>query len=317
MKCFSCAEELPLRATFCPRCGTAVDESSSPTVTSVRPLSGAGSGSGSGGPAAGSGSGAGRGPGSTGPTGGSFGSARTSGEARGGKSFTSSSASRSGTSSGSHFVAGTTLAGRYRIVSLLGKGGMGEVFRAEDLTLNQTVALKFLPVTMHDDETARARFYQEVRLAREIAHPNVCRVFDVGEMEGRLFLTMEYIDGEDLGSLLRRIGRLPSDKALDIARRICAGLAAAHDQRRAASRLETGQHHARWPRPGLHHRFWFGGGFRRFGRGRQCAPDTPAYMAPEQLAGVEVTAAQRHLFAGPGHVRNFHWEKSVRSAVVG
>ncbi len=225
MKCFSCAEELPLRATFCPRCGTAVDESSSPTVTSVRPLSGAGAGSGSGGPAAGSGSGsAGRtGAGGAGSMSGSFGSARTSGEARGGKSFTSSSASRSGTSSGSHFVAGTTLAGRYRIVSLLGKGGMGEVFRAEDLTLNQTVALKFLPVTMHDDETARARFYQEVRLAREIAHPNVCRVFDVGEMEGRLFLTMEYVDGEDLASLLRRIGRLPQDKAFGYCAEVVRG----------------------------------------------------------------------------------------------
>ena len=106
---------------------------------------------------------------------------------------------------------------------------MGEVYRAEDLKLNQGVALKFLPVAMHDDETARERFYQEVRLAREISHANVCRVFDIGELDGRLFLTMEYVDGEDLASLLRRIGQFPQAKGLDIARQMCAGLAAAHD----------------------------------------------------------------------------------------
>src|SRR6266516_3159609 len=69
-----------------------------------------------------------------------------------------------------------------------------------------------------------------VRHARGVSHPNVCRVYDVGEIEGRHFLSMEYVDGEDLASLLRRIGRLPGDKAVEIARQLCAGLAAAHDQ---------------------------------------------------------------------------------------
>jgi serine/threonine protein kinase len=90
------------------------------------------------------------------------------------------------------FLAGTLLAGRYRIVSLLGRGGMGEVYKADDLKLNQTVALKFLPDAFALDGAAIARFHNEVRVARHVAHPNVCRVFDIGEVEGRHFLSMEY-----------------------------------------------------------------------------------------------------------------------------
>src|ERR1700729_2346439 len=142
-----------------------------------------------------------------------------------------SQSARSRTSSSSdyeaRYVPGTTLAGRYRIVSPLGKGGMGEVYRAEDLRLGQTVALKFLPRSLAQTEEALARFTREVRMARQVSHPNVCRVFDIGEADGQTFLTMEFVDGEDMSSLMRRIGRLPADKALEIARQVCAGLAAA------------------------------------------------------------------------------------------
>jgi len=127
------------------------------------------------------------------------------------------------------FVPGDILAERYRVVALLGKGGMGEVFRADDLTLGQPVALKFLPDHLLSDGAALARFHREVRVARQVSHKNVCRVYDIGEVEGRNFLSMEYIKGEELSSLLRRIGRLPQDKAIQLARQICAGLAAAHD----------------------------------------------------------------------------------------
>src|SRR5689334_18633407 len=133
--------------------------------------------------------------------------------------------------SGSHaetLTPGTLLAERYRIVGLVGRGGMGEVYRAEDLKLGQAVALKFLTKEVTDRADRLIRFHQEVRLARQISHPNVCRVHDIGETDGQHFLSMEYIDGEDLASLLRRIGRLPSDKALELARQLCAGLAAAH-----------------------------------------------------------------------------------------
>src|SRR6266542_2586932 len=92
------------------------------------------------------------------------------------------------------FLPGTLLAERYRIVSLAGRGGMGEVYRAEDQRIGQTVALKFLPLRLEQDPDARARLIAEVRSARAVSHPNVCRVYDVGEVDGRVFLTMEYID---------------------------------------------------------------------------------------------------------------------------
>jgi len=125
---------------------------------------------------------------------------------------------------------GTLLAGRYQIIGMLGKGGMGEVYRADDLTLDQPVALKFLPEAMASDAGMLARFHGEVRIARQVSHPNVCRVYDIGEADGLTYLSMEYVDGEDLASLLRRIGKLPQEKALEIARQLCAGLAAAHDK---------------------------------------------------------------------------------------
>jgi len=126
------------------------------------------------------------------------------------------------------FAPGSMVADRYRISSLLGQGGMGEVYGADDLKLGQRVALKFLPAHRRTDSSWRDQFHAEVRIARQISHPNVCRVYDIGESDGRLFLSMEFVDGEDLASLLRRIGRLPDDKAVEVAQQLCAGLAASH-----------------------------------------------------------------------------------------
>src|SRR5882757_7175711 len=111
------------------------------------------------------------------------------------------SSAASQTADEGRFVSGTLLAGRYRVIGLLGRGGMGEVYRATDLTLGQSVALKFLPAS---DERMLERFHNEVRIARQVSHPNVCRVYDIGEAEGMPYLSMEYVDGEDLSSLLHR-----------------------------------------------------------------------------------------------------------------
>jgi predicted Ser/Thr protein kinase len=206
----------------------------------------------------------------------------------------SSSSSRPPSSAGfslneGRFLPGRLLAGRYRIIALLGKGGMGEVYRADDLTLGQPVALKFLPEEASRDEGLLERFRNEVRIARRVSHPNVCRVYDVGEVDGHTFFTMEYVDGEDLASLLRRIGRLPHDKALDIARQLCAGLAAAHAKGvlhrdlKPANIMLDGRGQVVMTDFGL-------AGLTGQIQGADIRSGTPAYMAPEQLAGKEVTA---------------------------
>ena len=182
------------------------------------------------------------------------------------------------------FVPGTILADRYRIVGLLGKGGMGEVYRADDLKLSQPVALKFLPDRYLSDGAALARFHREVRVARQVTHRNVCRVYDIGEVDGKHFLSMEFIKGEELSSLLRRIGRLPSDKALQIARQICAGLAAAHDSGvlhrdlKPSNVMIDADGNARLTDFGI-------AGLAEEIRDDEVSAGTPAYMAPEQLDG--------------------------------
>jgi hypothetical protein len=128
------------------------------------------------------------------------------------------------------FIPGDVLSDRYRIVGLLGRGGMGEVYRADDLKLKQPVALKFLPESLTTNGAAMARFYREVSVARQISHRHVCRVYDIAEFDGQHFISMEFVRGEELSSLLKRIGRLPQDKAIDVGRQLCAGLAAVHDR---------------------------------------------------------------------------------------
>jgi hypothetical protein len=109
------------------------------------------------------------------------------------------------------FPPGHIFASRYRIVSLLGRGAMGEVYRADDLRLGKVVAVKLLATHAAPSRDLQ-RFISEVRLARDITHPNVCRVYDIGEADGWHYLSMEYVDGETLASLLRRIGRMPRER---------------------------------------------------------------------------------------------------------
>jgi serine/threonine protein kinase len=166
---------------------------------------------------------------------------------------------------------------------------MGEVYRAEDLKLSQAVAIKFLPQTLSEDAPALARFHSEVRVARQVSHPNVCRVFDIGDVDGIPFISMEYVDGEDLASVVRRVGRLSPDKATEIARQICAGLSAAHERGvvhrdlKPANVMLDGAGKIRITDFGL-------ASVAASIQGADVRAGTPAYMAPEQLAGREVTA---------------------------
>jgi serine/threonine-protein kinase len=186
------------------------------------------------------------------------------------------------------FLPGTMVGGRYRVVGLLGRGGMGEVYRADDLKLGQAVALKFLPAIVENDAGRLQRFLNEVKIARQISHPSVCRVYDVGEVDGHHFLSMEYVDGEDLASLLRRIGRLPKDKAVEISRQLCVGLAAAHEQGilhrdlKPANVMIDGRGRAKITDFGL---ATLAGTIRA----DEVGAGTPQYMAPEQRDGKEVT----------------------------
>jgi tRNA A-37 threonylcarbamoyl transferase component Bud32 len=248
--CISCGAELPIAVRFCSSCGTPVGSDDMATLE--------------------------------------FATKASPRPAR-----SASASSQSPSSSGfalneGRFLPGRLLAGRYRIIALLGKGGMGEVYRADDLTLGQPVALKFLPEQATRDESLLERFRNEVRIARRVSHPNVCRVYDVGEVDGYSFFTMEYVDGEDLASLLRRIGRLPQDKATDIARQLCAGLAAAHAKGvlhrdlKPANIMLDGRGQVVMTDFGL-------AGLADQIHGADVRSGTPAYMSPEQLAGKEVT----------------------------
>jgi hypothetical protein len=190
------------------------------------------------------------------------------------------------------FTPGTMLAGRYRIVALLGKGGMGEIYRADDVKLGQPVALKFLHGALSADRLQQ--LYREVRVGRQVSHPNVCRLYDVVEMGEHTFLAMEYVDGEDLASLLARIGRLPADKGIELARDLAAGLAAVHERGvvhrdlKPANVMIDGRGRARLTDFGL--------ALAYEAEGREASAGTPAYMSPEQLAGRTVSA-RSDLFA--------------------
>ncbi|HLK67677.1 MAG TPA: serine/threonine-protein kinase [Bryobacteraceae bacterium] len=200
----------------------------------------------------------------------------------------SSSSNSSSSLDEGRFPAGTMLANRYRVIGLLGRGGMGEVYRANDLKLGQPVALKFLPAATARNPRVLARFHSEVRIARQVSHPNVCRVYDIGELEGSPYISMEYVDGEDLDSLLHRIGRLPSDKAIEMVRSLCSGLTAAHDKGVLHRDLKPANVMIDARGQVLIMDFGLAGLAGQIEEG-EIRSGTPAYMAPEQLAGKEVT----------------------------
>ncbi len=205
---------------------------------------------------------------------------------------------------------GEVLAGRFRVVRFIASGGMGEVYEAEDLELGQRVAIKTVRSEIVADAAAMDRFRREVRLARQVTHPSVCRSFDIfhhrpdpssasgSDAPALTFLSMELLQGETLSDRLRRRGRLSPAEALPIVDQITSALAVAHDQgivhrdlKSANVVLEPRQRGLRVVVTDF--------GLARLGEGSEEARitatgmvlGTPAYMAPEQLQGGEITAA--------------------------
>ncbi len=252
--CPSCHVAVPEGSRFCPSCGSALDVSAAETRLGDDRTRLAGS------PAPSSGGGR---------------------SGAGGSGWLSSS----GSIDHGRFSPGAVLDNRYRIIGLLGRGGMGEVYRADDLRLGQPVALKFLPKDLATDARRLAQFHNEVRTARQVSHPNVCRVYDIGEVDGDLYLSMEYVDGEDLAASLKRIGRFPEDRAVELARQVCAGLAAAHE--RGVIHRDLKPANVMLDAAGKVRIMDFG--LAAIGEVGDVRVGTPAYMAPEQLEGREAT----------------------------
>ncbi len=125
---------------------------------------------------------------------------------------------------------GTVLGNRYEILQMLGLGGMGAVYKAQDRELDRTIALKVIRPDLASNPEVLARFKQELLTARQVTHRNVVRIFDIGEADGIKFITMEYLVGTDLRSLLQEHGKLPPDQAIDIIQQVCLGLQAAHGE---------------------------------------------------------------------------------------
>ena len=178
--------------------------------------------------------------------------------------------------------------GRYRIVREIGRGGMGVVFLAEDTALDRNVALKIPTFGDHTDERTIKRFLREARTAAKIKHENVCAVHDVGQVDGRHYLTMEFIEGVTLGEWMQQNVDITVDKALEIVKKVALGVHAAHVVGIIHRDLKPGN--VLMAPDGEPYIVDFGMA-RRFDRQETILTmtgtiaGTPAYMAPEQITG--------------------------------
>ena len=183
---------------------------------------------------------------------------------------------------------GVVLSGRYQILKMLGQGGMGAVYKAQDLELDRTVAVKVIRPELAADPKALARFKQEIILARQITHRNVIRIFDLGTHEGFKYITMEFVEGRDLAAV-RSEKQLPVDEAVRIMRQVCRALEAAHNEKVIHRDLKP--QNIMVDGTGRVHVMDFGlarsvemSGMTQTG----ALLGTPAYMSPEQAKGIPV-----------------------------
>ena len=184
---------------------------------------------------------------------------------------------------------GTILAGRYEILEYVGKGGMGVVYKAHDRTLDETVAIKILREQAFDDPSMTQRFLAEIKLARRVTHRNVCRIHDYGEAQSVRFISMQFVEGIELGQLIRARGRLAADEGYDIAIQLVDGLEAIHEQAIVHRDLKTSN--VMIDRRGVAllmdfgiAKLWEGEtGTALTGDGQIIG--TPQYMSPEQALG--------------------------------
>jgi len=184
---------------------------------------------------------------------------------------------------------GSLFAGRYEIIEELGKGGMGKIYRAFDKKIESEIALKLVKSEIAADKKTVERFRNELRLAREIAHRNVCRMYDLNEEKGIYYITMEYVPGEDLKSFIRRAAPLSTGKAVSIAMQVCAGLAEAHRLGVVHRDLKPGN--IMIDRDGNAKIMDFGIARSLHARGITGAGmmvGTPEYMSPEQVEGKDI-----------------------------
>jgi len=227
------------------------------------------------------------------------------------------------TSGSASLQPGTVFANRYEIIKILGEGGMGAVYKARDLELERDVALKVIKPELSNNPEILQRFKQELILARQITDRNIIRIFDLGEAGGIKFITMEYVEGQNLHQLLRERGKLEVAEAVDLMEQVAAGLAAAH-------------------REGIIHRDLKPGNIMRdvngrvvvmdFGLARTISGDgmtrtgamlgTIEYMSPEQAQGKELKASSDIFTLGlilyelVSGVMPFHAESAIASLLM-
>ena len=184
---------------------------------------------------------------------------------------------------------GSTFAGRYQVIEELGHGGMGRVYKVNDTKIGEKIALKLIrPEAVLDKESVE-RFTNELKLARKIRHKNICQMFDLGEDQGTRYITMEYIHGEDLKQLVRKVGRLSPGQAVGIARQVCEGLEEAH--KLGVVHRDLKPQNIMLDEDGNARIMDFGIARSLSGRGITGAGvmiGTPEYMSPEQVEGKDI-----------------------------